>query len=147
VATIPAALRRAVVSRAQQCCEYCGVPDSATLAPHEPDHIIGEQHGGETTLGNLAYACFRCNRFKGPNIATRDLLTGEVVVLFNPRADLWSAHFRLNGAEIAPMTAVGRGTVFLLRLNEEQRVLLRAELLRQGRYRPPPPFAESGGVS
>lgn len=47
-ATISAALRRAVAERAYHCCEYCGISDEATLAPHEPDHIIGEQHGGET---------------------------------------------------------------------------------------------------
>jgi hypothetical protein len=146
VATITAALRHAVAERAGHCCEYCGLSDEATLAPHEPDHIIGEQHGGETALDNLAYACFRCNRFKGPNLATRDPQTGEVVVLFNPRAERWSAHFELAGAEIIPLTPVGRGTVFLLRMNDEQRLLLRAELLRQGRYRPPSPPAGSVGL-
>lgn len=107
------------------------------MAPHEPDHVIGEQHGGATTLTNLAYACFRCNRFKGPNIATRDAQTGELVPLFDPRTDLWDAHFQLAGAEIVSLTAVGRGTIFLLRFNDEQRVLLREELLRQERYTPP----------
>lgn len=114
--------------------------------PHEPDHIIGEQHGGATTLANLAYACFRCNRFKGPNIATRDPQTGELVALFNPRTERWSAHFALAGDEILPLTPVGRRTVFLLRFNDEQRVLLRAELLRQGRYTPPAPPEESAGL-
>lgn len=102
--------------------------------PHEPDHVLGEQHGGGTTLDNLAYACFRCNRFKGPTIATRDPQTGELVALFNPRTDHWSAHFQLAGAEIIPLTPVGRGTAVLLRFNDEQRVLLREELLRQERY-------------
>jgi len=141
VATLSVTLRRAVVARAEHCCEYCGLSDEATLAPHEPDHVIGEQHGGETALDNLAYACFRCNRFKGPNIATRDPQTAAVVVLFNPRAERWSTHFALAGAEIVPLMPVGRGTAFLLRVNDEQRVLLRAELLRQGRYRPPSPPA------
>jgi hypothetical protein len=139
VATISAALRRAVVERARHYCEYCGLSDEATLAPHEPDHIIGEQHGGPTTLDNIAYACFRCNRFKGPNIATRDPQTDDLVALFNPRSERWNAHFALADAEIVPLTPVGRGTAFLLRFNDEQRVLLRAELLRQGRYSPPSP--------
>ena len=64
-------MRKAVVARAQSCCEYCRAPQDASLAPHEPDHVIGEQHGGQTTLDNLAYACFRCNRLKGPNILLR----------------------------------------------------------------------------
>jgi hypothetical protein len=137
VATISAALRRAVAERAQQRCEYCGIPEDATLAAHEPDHVIGEQHGGETTLANLAYACFRCNRFKGPNIATRDPQDGALMPLFNPRLEYWSTHFRLVGAEIIGLTPIGRGTGTLLRFNDEQRVLLREELLRQGRFTPP----------
>jgi hypothetical protein len=137
MAPVSAALRRAVADCAHHCCEYCGISDEATLAPHEPDHIIGEQHGGETTLANLAYACFRCNRYKGPNIATRDPQTGSLVPLFNPRTERWSTHFRLDGAAIIPLTPVGRGTVSLLRFNDEQRLLLRAELLRQGRYSAP----------
>lgn len=137
VASISAALRRAVAERARHSCEYCGISDDVTLTPHEPDHIVGVQHGGPTTLDNLAYTCFRCNRFKGPNVATRDPQTGQLVALFNPRTERWSAHFRLTEEEIVPLTAIGRGTAFLLRFNDEQRVLLRAELLRQGRYRPP----------
>ena len=93
---MPAALRRAVAERARHCCEYRGISDEATLAPHEPDHIIGEQHGAETTLANLAYACFRCNRYKGPNIATRDPQTGSLAALFNPRVEQWGVHFRLD---------------------------------------------------
>lgn len=139
VTALSVALRRAVAERARYCCEYCGIPADATLAPHEPDHIVDEQHGGATTLANLAYACFRCNRYKGPNIATRDPQTDELVPLFNSRSDLWSEHFRLDSAEIMPLAAVGRGTTLLLRFSDEQRLLLRAELLRQGRYRPPAP--------
>ncbi len=54
---VSVALRRAVAERAQHCCEYCGIAEDAVLAPHEPDHIIGEQHGGATSLINVAYAC------------------------------------------------------------------------------------------
>lgn len=134
---IPVALRREVIERAHHCCEYCGIPAGATLAPHEPDHVIGEQHGGTTTLDNLALACYRCNRFKGPNIATRDDESGAVIPLFNPRTDRWSDHFQLDGAVILPLTGSGRGTVQLLRLNDEQRVALRAAMLQQNRYSPP----------
>jgi HNH endonuclease len=134
---ISAAMRRKVIARAHGCCEYCGIPEGMTLAPHEPDHVIGEQHGGSTGLDNLACACFRCNRFKGPNIATLDPQTGALTPLFNPRADHWSEHFRLDEAVIEPLTPVGRGTAMFLRLNDEQRIALRAELIRQGRYSAP----------
>lgn len=135
--SLSAALRRAVATRARHCCEYCGISEDVVLAPHEPDHVIGEQHGGATVLENLAYACFRCNRYKGPNIATRDPQTGNLVPLFNPRSAQWSMHFKLDGGAIVPLTPVGRGTILLLRFNDEQRLLLREELLRQGRYSPP----------
>ena len=130
-------MRRAVIARAHKRCEYCGIPGGVTLTAHEPDHVIGEQHGGSTTLDNLAYACFRCNRFKGPNIATRDPLSDVLVALYNPRTDHWSDHFTLDTAEITSLTAIGRGTALLLRLNDEQRIALRTELLEQGRYTPP----------
>ena len=134
---ITAALRRAVIERAHGRCEYCGMSDPETLLPHEPDHIIATQHGGATTPGNLAYACFQCNRAKGPNIASLDPTTGLLTALYNPRSAAWADHFRLNGASIEPLTPVGRATAFLLRLNEPERVTIRANLLRHGRYAPP----------
>lgn len=136
--SVSPALRRVVAERAHQQCEYCGIPEGITLMPHEPDHVIGEQHGGETSLENLAYACFRCNRFKGPNIATLDPTTRAMVPLFNPRTERWSTHFVLRAATIEPLSASGRGTAALLRFNDEERVALRNELLRQGRFSVPP---------
>jgi hypothetical protein len=129
---ISVALRRAVADRAQRYCEYCGVPDTATFIPHEPDHIIAIQHGGETTLENLAYACFECNRLKGPNLTSRDPVTGAVTSLYHPREQKWMDHFRRQDATIESLTATGRATAFLLRLNLEDRVRFRANLLGQG---------------
>ena len=79
---ISAALRTAVSARAANCCEYCRVPEMAVFFGHEPDHVIAEQHGGETILENLALACVQCNRFKGPNIASLDPETGIIVATF-----------------------------------------------------------------
>jgi hypothetical protein len=129
---IGATLRRAVAQRAQGRCEYCGVPDSTTLLPHEPDHIVAVQHGGKSVLGNLAYACFECNRFKGPNLTSIDPEDGAVTRLYQPRTDRWDAHFRWEGAVMVPLTPAGRATVRLLRLNQEDRVAFRANLLRPG---------------
>ena len=137
ISPISAEMRRAEIARARGRCEYCGVPSGATLAPHEPDHIIGEQHGGTTALDNLALACFRCNRLKGPNIATKDPDTGQLVPLYNPRTDRWSEHFRMDGALIEGVTSVGRGTAAILRFNDEQRVGLRLRLVESGEYSPP----------
>ena len=39
-------------------CEYCRMPESNYLTvPFPIDHIIARQHGGSTTLDNLALSC------------------------------------------------------------------------------------------
>ncbi|MCB0105322.1 MAG: HNH endonuclease [Caldilineaceae bacterium] len=125
--TIPNAMRRAVIERANGCCEYCGKPQISFFA-HEIDHIIAEKHRGSTTLENLALACFECNRFKGSDIASLDPLADELTPLFNPRTQLWETHFRYEQGVIVPLTAEGRVTVDLLRLNDDSRVQERTAL-------------------
>lgn len=132
---VSAVLRRLVIDRAGGCCEYCGLPDDVLRLPHEPDHIIATQHGGATTSENLAYTCFRCNRFKGPNLASLDPATGAITRLFHPRNDLWTDHFRWNWAEIVPLTTIARATAALLRPNDTERVALRAGLMKHARFR------------
>ncbi|MFN0079029.1 MAG: HNH endonuclease [Prosthecobacter sp.] len=73
---ISVALRRLVIERAGSQCEYCGIHENEVLLPHEVDHIIAEQHGGETVEQNLCFAYFQCNRRKGPNLSGVDPLTG-----------------------------------------------------------------------
>ena len=131
---IAASLRAAVAQRAGARCEYCLVPDGAGLWPHEPDHVIAEQHGGRTELGNLALACFHCNRRKGPNVASVDPDTGQVVPLFNPRVQVWADHFRRDGPRIVAVDPIGRVTVALLRLNSPERLLVRQALRQIGRW-------------
>lgn len=134
---IPAALRVAVRERAHGCCEYCRIHEDDVIAPHEPDHIIAEQHGGQTVVENLAFACYHCNRFKGPNIASVDPHTGQSAFLFNPRRDKWPEHFKLEGGRIVALTPAGRATAALLRLNLPERVESRELLRRAGRIRNP----------
>src|SRR5436309_1771575 len=52
-----AALEQAVWTRAGNACEYCCMPQALYRIPFQIDHIIAEQHGGPTTLDNLALAC------------------------------------------------------------------------------------------
>jgi hypothetical protein len=131
---IPQRLRFLVIVRARESCEYCLVHADYATFVHEIDHVIAEQHGGETAASNLAYACAQCNRFKGSNIASVDPHTGEIVSLFNPRTHAWLEHFRLDGPRIIPLTAYGRATERLLQLNQIDRLLLRKELLGIGRF-------------
>ena len=131
---IGAALRRDVRERAHGFCEYCFMPDDHVLFPHEPDHIIALKHGGPTTSENLAYACFECNRAKGSDIASLDPESSALTPLYNPRIQAWAEHFQFNGPVIEPLSAIGRVTVFLLRLNQAPRAAMRENLIREGLY-------------
>ncbi len=129
---VPVAIRREVERRANRRCEYCGLPAEFAEASFHVDHIIAEQHGGETRLENLAFACFPCNAYKGPNLSSLDPKTGDLARLFHPRKDKWADHFDWRGARIGGRTAIGRATVDLLRMNEESTVALRALLMEEG---------------
>jgi hypothetical protein len=119
---VPAELRRLVRERAGGCCEYCRIPESASFALHEVDHIVAVKHGGTTFAENLALCCTLCNRHKGSDLSSVDPETGDVVLLFHPRNHLWVDHFRFEGVLICPLTPIGRATVRLLRLNAEPRL-------------------------
>jgi len=125
-------LRAEVRRSAGNQCEYCLLREEHSDFDHQVDHIIAEQHGGQTVLQNLALACIHCNRHKGPNVAGVDRVTGQVCRLFNPRADSWEEHFEWQGAVLVGRTVVGRGTVQVLRINRHGRVRTRALLLAQG---------------
>ena len=64
--------RRLVIERAGRRCEYCLVHEDSAGFPHHVDHIISRKHGGSSFIGNLAYACVLCNRYKGSDIASVD---------------------------------------------------------------------------
>jgi len=131
---IPAGLRAEVRQRARGRCEYCGVHEADVWAPHEPDHIIAEQHGGPTIAENLAYACFHCNHHKGTNLASVDPVSGQPFFLFQPRRDIWAEHFQIDGALIIGLTAVGRTTCALLNFNAPERLESRRLLVLARRY-------------
>jgi hypothetical protein len=127
-------LRREVAARAGGRCEYCRLPAWALLAGCEVDHVISRKHRGETDSANLAWSCARCNRAKGTDVGSIVPETGQFSRLFNPRADRWAEHFALDGARLTGKSAIGRVTITLLRLNDDERVLERMWLLRLGEY-------------
>ena len=122
-------LRKLVIERAKNRCEYCLLPQSVSLHKHEPDHIVPLQHGGQTDADNLTLSCIRCNRYKGPNVGSFDPETGNLVPFFNPRTQDWTNHFKLDGALFLPRTAEARVTVKIFRMNDEDRVLERQSLI------------------
>ena len=119
---IPAALRREVVERAGNYCEYCHLPAKLAFYPHEVDHVVAEKHGGATDIDNLAFACWRCNRHKGSDLTSFDPETGQLSPLFNPRTQAWAEHFAYEGHMMVGLTPAGRATVNLLRLNSAERL-------------------------
>ena len=120
---VPAALRREVIKRAGNRCEYCLLPAEVAFYPHEVDHVIAEKHGGVTEIDNLAFSCWRCNRHKGSDLTSFDPETGQLSPLFNPRIQIWAEHFAYKGERIVGLTREGRTTVYLLRLYSEERLL------------------------
>ena len=129
------ALRRQVIERALERCEYCLLPMAFSLMDFEVDHVIAKQHGGRDELNNLALACFRCNRRKGTNVASVDPETAEVVTLFNPRSSDWHEHFSLlETGVVQGKTQIGRVSCHFLQLNHLERVRERVLGLQRGFY-------------
>lgn len=127
-------VRRQVIERAGQCCEYCRIAFEERLIAFHIDHIIALKHGGLDSIENLSYACYKCKGFKGPNIASIDPQTANLTFLFNPRSQRWQDHFQLKETLIEPLTAEGRVTVILLRLNDDNRLQQCRALVDLGRY-------------
>lgn len=128
-----AATRNRVRRRAQNRCEYCRLPqEAAPVARFQIEHVRPKQHGGNDSLENLALACPRCNRYKGPNLTAIDPATTRIVQLFNPRVQSWNLNFRFSGIAIVGTTAIGRATVRLLKMNADDRLKVRAALRDEG---------------
>lgn len=132
---IPDETREAVKRRARNACEYCRLPQSASILPHQVDHIVARQHHGADDVENRCLCCLRCNLKKGPNLASIELGTDHLVPLFHPRRQKWRDHFSLNtDGKLQGRTPEGRVTVQLLEMNDADRVALRVLLLRRGRH-------------
>ena len=132
---MPPGLRQSVRERAGERCEYCRFREAhLPFWPFQLEHIVARQHGGSDEAANLAWACPRCNAFKGTNLSAVDPDSSGVVRLFDPRNDLWEEHFALRGNRIIGLTPAGRATVWLLRMNTEARLKLRRMLLEDGSW-------------
>ena len=127
-----AATRSLVSSRANGRCEYCLLHENDDGYIFHVEHIIPKKHRGKTELNNLAFACNQCNLHKGPNLTGRDPDSDKVTQLFHPRQHIWHEHFRYNGARIEGLTDVGRTTVFVLDMNDDDRVEQREIMRYQG---------------
>lgn len=134
---IPASLRRLVIQRADNRCEYCQISQIGQVATFHIDHILPVIAGGKTVATNLALACVSCSLRKGSRQALQDSETGKVTMLFNPRQQEWNEHFRWSGVQILALTATGRVTLRALALNRAIMLAIRREEELLGRHPPP----------
>ena len=137
-AYIPIELRRQVRADAGWRCGYCHTPEALIGMPLEFEHLHPEAHGGATVRENLWLACTRCNDFKGDRTDAVDPETGETVLLFNPRTQVWMEHFAWSpdGTLIIGVTPVCRATAVALRLNNEYIVVARRFWVEAGWWPP-----------
>src|SRR5262249_7436492 len=133
---VAAAIERQVWQRARGRCEYCLMPAGHSSNPFQIDHIIAQKHEGETVAEKLALSCWRCNVHKGTNIAGIDPQTRAMSRLFHPRQDRWVEHFIWDGCWLRGLTAVGRTTLAVLRINDSLAGAARAALMEEGLFPP-----------
>jgi hypothetical protein len=126
-------LRRLVVNRAGNRCEYCRLSQEGQEATFHIDHITPSARGGATESDNLALACVSCSLRKSARRSALDPLTGKKVSLFHPRRQSWSRHFRWEGMTIVGSTPTGRATVHVLGMNRPLILAIRLEESLRGR--------------
>lgn len=119
-------------------CGYCLSRQEYVWGTLEVEHIIPLAAGGTDAEENLWLACRPCNSHKGAQTEAEDPDTGQRVLLFNPRTQVWREHFTWSrdGTHIVGLTATGRATVVALRLNDSRCVAIRRLWVEVG-WHPP----------
>ncbi len=110
------ATRKLVRERAKFLCEYCHSLEEASASLFSIDHIIPQSLSGSDESNNLALACQRCNGYRYNFTTGIDPETQEIIPVFNPRKQKWSA----DGLKIIGVTPTGRATCNRLDLNDER---------------------------
>jgi 5-methylcytosine-specific restriction endonuclease McrA len=131
--TIPKSFRLVTTKRANNCCEYCRIPNIDSYYGFQVDHIISRKHGGKTILTNLAYACPDCNSYKGTDLGTYLTSSLNLTRFFHPRLDKWDDHFATdNSGFISAQTDIGEATIKIFQFNHPDRIIERQLLWRLG---------------
>jgi hypothetical protein len=135
--SVPQPIRRQVIRRAENRCEYCGLSQAGQEAAFHIDHIVPMSSSGRTELTNLALACVSCSLRKGARRSGIDPETREAAALFNPRQMSWRLHFRWDGVRVVGLSPVGRATIDALQLNRLLAQAIRREEEIQNRHPAP----------
>ncbi len=133
---VPVSLRAAVVLRAGDRCEYCGLSQLGQEAAFHVDHVVPRIADGPSTAENLALACVSCSLRKWAKRTAIDPDSGEEVPLFNPRTQVWEDHFRWEAERVVALTPTGRATVAALAMNRPLIVAIRSEETARRRHPP-----------
>ena len=128
-------LRQFVRDRADNRCEYCRLPQTASpFLRFHIEHVEASQHVLDDSESNLCLACARCNLQKGPNLTTMIQPDRQLVRLFHPRQDQWDAHFEVIDGRIVGKTDVGMATAKLLLMNSGDQLRIRRMLINRSEY-------------
>jgi len=135
---IPAPLRLEITARARGFCEYCHSNSEFSDSPFDIEHIFPVSEGGGNISENLALSCHGCNLHKSNKTVGFDVVSEEMVRLYNPRKDIWNDHFAWarSFTFIVGLTPVGRATVETLKLNRKGLVNQRKVLYFFGEHPP-----------
>ncbi len=127
-----------VRERAAERCEYCRSPEEFSPDTFAIEHIHPRALGGSNQTGNLAFACQGCNGPKGARTEAFDGVTSAFVPLFHPRQHLWREHFRWSddSLQLEGISAIGRATIELIRLNRRGVMNLRRLLIEDEKHPP-----------
>ncbi len=109
-------------------CAYCGVLEDSAGAELTVDHYQPRSASGTDEIGNLVYACHRCNLYKGFYWPTPDEIAAGEYILHPHRHEI-SDHIRENAitGRLEPLTATGAFNIRLLHLNRPQLIAHRLE--------------------
>jgi hypothetical protein len=131
-------IQEQVRQRAQYLCEYCHAAEQWQYAPFTIDHVQPISLGGDHSIDNLALACSRCNIWKSNRVTAIDPESGRETEIFNPRRHAWSDHFlwSADGRFLIPLSAIGRTTISVLKLNRSRIAEIRAADVLVGRHPP-----------
>jgi hypothetical protein len=135
---IPAEVRRFVIERARECCEYYLNQADYSIDSFAVEHILARVRGGTSTPDNLALACQGCNNHKYDRATALDPLSKQQAPLYHPRRDRWEEHFAWSDdlTLLIGLTPTGRATIAALFLNRAGVVNLRRLLVAAGKHPP-----------
>ena len=111
MSAVPAALRRNVIERAKNRCEYCRLSQLGQEATFHIDHVIPVVAGGETVIDNLALACVSCSLRKAAREKATDPETEQEVSL------------SIRAATTGGTTSVGKASCLLASTLQDEQLL------------------------